>query len=80
MNPKERSDIIENALLKAISDLEDREEGDILGDWAVISFVANPDDEKESAYHMFFANGEMPHYRARGLFVTGLAYLKPDDE
>lgn len=76
MDGKEASDIIEKALTEVISQEEDTEEGDMLVEWAVIAYVSNPASEKGSAYPMYFSNGEIPTYRARGLFVTALKYFE----
>lgn len=69
---------IEKVLNEVMFEMEDHEEGDLLVDWVVIGYVANPDDEKNSAYPMLFSNGDMPTYRARGLLETGLIFLLPD--
>jgi hypothetical protein len=76
MESHETSTVIEKALNSVLSEQEDWEEGDLLVEWAVIAYVANPNSEKGSAYPMFFSNGELPTYRARGLFTTGLKYLE----
>lgn len=80
MEDKDFSDKIEVALRDVISEMEDYEEGDILVDWVVVAYVTNADKEKAGAYPMLFSNGEMPHYRARGLLVTGLENLKGMEE
>lgn len=72
MTGKEASDIIEEALNKVLANNEDYEEGDVLVDWAVIAYTANPDQEKGGAYPTFFSNGNIPNYRRRGLFLMGL--------
>ncbi len=69
------SDIVEKALNEVLHLIEDYEEGDVLVDWVVVAFVANPDAEKNSGYPMIFPNGEMPLYRARGLLGTALVKL-----
>ena len=74
------SDFIEEALNKVIQTAEDYDDGDILVDWAVICYVTNPDKEKGSGYPMYFSNGDIPMYRARGLFTTGLFYLNQAQE
>lgn len=79
-NHKATSDIIEEALNKAITMHEDHEEGDIVVDWVLISFVTNVDSQKQSAYPMFLSNGIMPEYRARGLLATGLVKLTEGEE
>ena len=80
MERKEASDVIETALNSVLSENEEWEDGDILIEWAVIAYVDNPQSEKGTAYPMFFSNGEIPGYRARGLFLTGLEYLKIEEE
>lgn len=80
MNSKEASNVVEAALNKVLSEMPDYEEGDLLVEWVLIAYVANPDDEKNSAYPMLFSNGEMPTYRARGLLQTGLMSLEVPSE
>jgi hypothetical protein len=80
MNAKEASDMIEAALSKGLETAEDYEEGDLIIDWILVSFVTNPDKEKASGYPMFFSNGDMPTYRARGLLTTALMYLQQPNE
>lgn len=75
----EASDLIEEALNKAMQLNEDYEEGDIIIDWVLVSFAANPDVDKSNAYPTFFSNGEIPTYRARGLLTTALMHLGGDD-
>lgn len=75
MANNEASDLVEAALNQAIKLVPDGEEGDLLVDWVVVCFVANPDEEKTSGYPMLFPNGDIPTYRARGLLNTGLAKL-----
>ena len=72
MNGKEASDIIEAAINQALVSNEDHDENDMLVDWVVLSFVANPDTEKGGAYPMFVSNGNMPTYRVIGLLHAGL--------
>ncbi len=73
------SDGIEKAILEAMTSNEDYKEGDMLVEWVVISYAANP-DEDTVAYPMFFSNGNMPTYRARGLLHTGLKMIDADDD
>jgi hypothetical protein len=79
MFPKEASIKIEETLNEVMSMDEDWEEGDILVEWALIGYIDNPDSEKESAYPIFYSNGEMAKHRARGLFTTALYFLNRDD-
>lgn len=72
---KEASDIIEEALNKAVSKLDGYQEGDFIGDWIVVGYSSNPDTEKGGAYPMLFSNGNMPDYRAKGLLSTAMLYL-----
>ena len=76
---KERSDKIENVLREVIAEHKEYEEGDILLDWVVVCYAENPDREKGGSYPMFYANGLMPTYRARGLLKTGLMDISLDD-
>ncbi len=69
------SDIVEKALREAIGLMDDHEDGDILIDWMVITFVDNANNDEGNAYPMLFSNGDMPTYRARGLLHTGLKFL-----
>jgi hypothetical protein len=75
----EVSDLVETVLNRALSCMEDHEEGDILVDWVVVAYVTNPDKEKRSGYPMLFANGEMPDYRARGLLHTALLTIGEEE-
>jgi uncharacterized protein involved in high-affinity Fe2+ transport len=77
---KEKSDVIEAAILSVMDSQDGWDEGDILVDWVVVAYAANPDREKGSAYPMWFSNGTMPGYRARGLLLTGLKSLDPEPE
>lgn len=78
MDAKERSNQIEAVLNEVIPEIEGYEEGDILVEWIVVAYVTNPGDEEgAAAYPLIYSNGVMPYYRARGLLVTGLEYLKP---
>lgn len=70
------SDLIEEALNQAIRTNEDFEDGDVLVEWVVVAYTANPERDKGSGYPMFYSNGEIPTYRARGLLTTGLLYLE----
>ena len=79
MDAKEASNLIEATLTEAVQHIEDHEDGDLLLDWVVVAFVANPDKEKRSGYPMFFPNGEMPDYRARGLLHTALLCIGDEE-
>jgi hypothetical protein len=70
MSMKESSDKVEAVLNTVLAEMEDYEEGDILVEWVVVAYVANPDDTKNSAYPMLYSNGEMPTHRVRGLLAT----------
>lgn len=72
MNAKEASDMIEKAIEAALPSNEDYDSGDILMDWVVVAYAANPDREIGGAYPMFFRDGEMPDYRARGLLAQAM--------
>ena len=78
MEAEEISAVIENALNEVLPEMSDYEEGDLLVDWAVITYVTNPNEEKQSGYPMLFANGKMAHYRALGLLTVALEFLKGD--
>jgi hypothetical protein len=80
VDPKEASNIIEEALNKVVASQDDWEEGDLLIEWAVVAYMTNSDEEKGSSYPMFFSNGLIPLYRARGLFTTALFYLNGGGE
>lgn len=75
MDHKEASNVIEKALNTVISENKDWEEGDMLVEWVVVAYVTNPESERGSAYPMYFSNGEIPTYRARGLLTTGIKVL-----
>lgn len=72
MSDNEVSDKVETVLREVLPQMEDSEEGDLLIDWVVVAYVANPDSEKGSGYPMVFSNNDMPTYRARGLLMTAL--------
>lgn len=74
----EASNLIEAAINEAMQTTEDYVEGDILVDWMVIGFTSHPDPEKGGSYPMFFSNGQMPGYQARGLLVTSMINLIND--
>jgi hypothetical protein len=76
MNNKEASDIIEAALNQVLHSLEDYEESDIVTDWVLVAHTANPEKEKGGGYPMFYSNGNLADYRARGLLTTGLIFLE----
>jgi len=80
MDRKEQADVIEKALNSVIPEQEGWQEGDILVEWATIAYVTNPEIDKESAYPMFFSNGEIPVHRARGLFITALDLLDNEED
>jgi len=44
----------------------------------VICYVTNPGEERGDAYPMFFSNGGMPDYKARGLFEQAIKFLDLD--
>ena len=69
MNDKERSDIIEEALRRALTLCEDHVDGDLVTDWICAAYVTNPDKEKGGGVVIFVANGVMPEYRAKGLLI-----------
>ena len=69
------SDLIEAAIVEAMTELEGHKDGDVLVDWIVVAFADNPDEEEGVAYPMFYSNGNMAKYKARGLLVTGLTEL-----
>ena len=75
MTGKEASNLIEAALYQAITSNADYDAGDILLDWVVVAYVANPDEEKGGGYPLFYSNGQMPHYRVRGLLTEGLSHI-----
>jgi len=75
MDSKEVSDKVEAVLNELLSEMEDHEEGDLLVDWVLVTYVTNPDKEKKSAYPMLWSNGEIPVYRALGLLRIGLMSL-----
>lgn len=77
MEEKDASNAIESILSQVLTERNGWEEGDVLIDWALVAYVTNADPETKSAYPMLFANGEIPTYRARGLFHTALIYLDP---
>lgn len=79
MEDREASNVIETALLQVIPENENWEEGDMLVEWALIAYVANPNTD-DSSYPMYFSNGSMATHHARGLLVTGLHMLEPDTE
>jgi hypothetical protein len=72
MDAKEMSDTIESALLQVLPEHGDYEEGDVLIEWVLISYVTNPDEEKMSSYPMFVSNNSMAGHRVRGLLLTGM--------
>ena len=69
MNDKQISDIIEEALRRALALNEDHEEGDLVDDWICVAYVTNPEKEKGGGVAIFLANGVMPEYRAKGLLI-----------
>lgn len=75
MANNEASDLIEVALNKALQHIEGHEDGDLLVEWVLVAYVANPDEEKGGGYPMLYSNGNIPTYRARGLLETGLIRL-----
>lgn len=76
MDRKEASNLIEAALNQSLQSNEDYEEGDLLMDWVVVAYTANPDEEKGGSYPVFYPNGTIPTYRARGLLRTALTMLE----
>lgn len=67
MANSERSDIIEAALMEAMSKDEEYAEGDIIIEWCLVSYVQNPDREKGNRYPIFVSNGRIPTHRLKGL-------------
>ena len=81
MANSEASDMIEKAINLGMKSNKGHDDSDILVEWVVVAYVANPDNEKGSAYPMFFSNGDIPTYRARGLLTTALLKLnEPSQE
>lgn len=80
MDAKERSDVIESALLKVLTEEDDYEEGDVLIEWVLVSYVTNPDEDKMSAYPIYMSNGTMATHRVRGLLSTALDSYRVTDE
>lgn len=64
------SDIVEEAIQKALPMMGDYKEGDILVDWVVVAYCANADNETGGAYPMLYSTGSMPEYKALGLLNT----------
>jgi hypothetical protein len=79
MANSETSDTIEAAIEQCIDKIPGYTDGDVLGDWVLICYVANPDEEKGGGYPRFLANGNMPNYRLRGLLDTGLKKLDHEE-
>lgn len=79
MANSKNSDLVEAALNEAIKDLNGRDDSDILIDWVVVCYVANPDKENRSGYPMLYSNGELANYRAKGLLVQGLDLIRRDE-
>lgn len=75
MANNEHSDGIEKAILEGMAANEGYTEGDMLVEWVVVAYVTNP-SESTDAYPMFFSNGSIPTYRARGLLHTGLKMIE----
>ena len=73
----EASNTVEQAIVSTMHMAKGYEEGDILLDWALVAYIANPDREKGGGIQTLYPNGEIPHYRARGLFHAGLESLNP---
>jgi hypothetical protein len=78
MANNQASDKIEAAINEGLKSNEGHVEGDLLIEWVVIAYVTNPDQEEGSGYPMFFSNGDIPTYRARGLLETALLKLHAD--
>lgn len=78
MDNNEASDLIELALNEAMKSSEDYREGDVIVDWVLVGFTTHPDVEEGYSYPTFYSNGEMPHYRARGLLMTALLNLEKE--
>ncbi len=70
------SDLVEEALNKALPMLDGYDENDILVDWVVVAYVDSTSPDGVSGYPMLFSNGDMPGYKARGLLRTGLTKLE----
>lgn len=79
MTAREQSAKVEAVLNEVLSEQEDWEEGDILVDWVVVCYLANPDKDLGGSYPMLFSNGEMPTYRIRGLLKTAMMQVALDD-
>lgn len=71
MTREEASDLIEAAILQAMTTMEGYDSNDVVVDWVAIAYVANPDSNK-GGYPTFYSNAYMATYRARGLFLQGL--------
>lgn len=79
MANNKNSDLVEAALVEAIKGLDGTEDGDLLMDWVVVCFVANPEKETGNGYPMLYSNGELPNYRAKGLLMQGLDQIRRDE-
>lgn len=69
---KEASDIIEEAINRAIQDGDDYDPGDIITDWVLIAYCVNPDSEKGGVYPRFVSNGLIPEHALKGLLLQAL--------
>ena len=76
MTDRDVSSEIESAISKVMATQEGYQEGDLLVEWVVVAYVTNPDKEEGDAYPIFYSNGEIPTYRARGLLHTGLKLME----
>jgi hypothetical protein len=75
----QHSDAIEKAILEGLTSYEEYSEGDMLIEWVVVAYVANP-SESTDGYPMFFSNGNMPPHRVYGLLHIGLKSIDNDDD
>ena len=64
MSDKHISDIVEEALLEVLPEMEDYEEGDSCR-MMTICFCSNSDKNKDYAYPLLYSNGVMPNHHAR---------------
>lgn len=80
MDSKQMSDKVEAALNRVLPHLDGHSDGDLLVEWVVVAYVANPDKEEGSGYPMLYSNGTMPTYRVRGLLSTAMIHLNDAEE
>lgn len=79
MNAKEASDIIEKAIQEAIMGMGYYHPDDMLVEWALICYVANPDDPGKSCYPEFYSDGSIAHHKAIGLHNVALKHLHDEE-